>query len=73
MAKYAEDDCRNHGGPIIGKPQTFDFIIETNKIGRHERRRIKALAGRKNTRGYPSGFNAKSWGQYTSSTKRTKE
>ena len=28
MAKYAEDDCRNHGGPIVGKPLMMEFVHE---------------------------------------------
>lgn len=31
---------------------------------RHERRRAEALAGKKNTKGFPVGFNAKTWSRY---------
>ena len=31
---------------------------------RHERRRAEALTGRKNTKGFPIGFNAKTWSRY---------
>ena len=59
MAKYAKDDCRNHGGPIKSASGTFDFIVESNKVTRHEKRMAKHFKNglRKNTRGFILGYN----------------
>ena len=39
------------------------YYLEAPKRGenRLERRRAESLTGRKNTRGYPSGYNARTW------------
>lgn len=67
MAKYAEDDCRNHGGPIVGKPLMMEFVHEVTGITRSERRRRKHFMGRKNTVGVPIGYNVKTWGAFCAS------
>jgi hypothetical protein len=71
MATYSEQDFRNNAARIknpVAVSQAY-FIIETNKINRHERRKQKASFGRKNTVGVPVGFNHRSWAEHCAKLK----
>lgn len=68
MAKYDKKDCRNHGGQIKTPVSKYPKLVKgcewfTGK-NRHDRRTAKHFAGvRKNTKGFPIGFNKITWNQ----------
>lgn len=67
MAKYGKNDCRNSVG--LGKTVSdypkMVISAPVHKIhNRHEKRTSAHFSGRKNTRGFELGFNAKTWSDY---------
>jgi hypothetical protein len=66
MTKYQESDCRNNAARMRNPVAVSQaqFVIETNRVNRHERRKQKALIGRKNIVGVPLGFNQRTWAEH---------
>lgn len=64
MAKYEKDDCRNSAdlcGAVSDYPKIYLEIPVRRSRNRHQKRVQKRFFARKNTRGFPVGFNAKTW------------
>ena len=66
MAKYHKKDCRNHGGQIETLVSKYPMLVKGMEWftghNRHERRAMRHFQGvRKNTKGFPIGFNKTTW------------
>ena len=72
MAKYEKKDCRNSAAlgktvsdyPKFYKHWTAGLMIAPAGSNRHEKRASAHFSGRKNSRGFELGFNAKTWADY---------
>ena len=74
MAKYAIDDCRNgstlgktvSGYPMFYKHREHGIMVAHSDSGRTraEKRASKHFVGRKNTNGFPLGFNKNTWNDF---------
>lgn len=49
-------------GPSV--PKMYKAVPHARTENRHERRRAEAMVGKKNTRGFPIGFNKLTWSKY---------
>lgn len=50
-------------------PKMFKAVPHNRTENRHERRRAEAMVGKKNTRGFPIGFNKLTWSKYNTEEK----
>ena len=50
-------------------PKMYKAVPHTRKENRHERRRAEAMVGKKNTKGFPTGFNKLTWSKYNTEEK----